>query len=551
VTTSSWARPARLWKGDADRVVALRHPTMRALVEACAGRDDPYLVCYSGGRKLATWSFRDFAAATRGMALWLHDLHRVRPGDRVMVATGNTDLTCVAYAALWSLGAISVLVNPAELDDFALSIAEDCAPSLLLTAAIPGGSGDALPCARMRLEPAMLEAWMRAGAVADWPEGPAPTPETPALIVYTSGTTGRSKGVVLDHGNLLINAEATRQAHAMDADHVHMGVLPLFHVNAMNFSFLSTLYAGSRLVLNRQFYLPEFWSIIAAEGAAVASLVPLLIQQLIDDPRALDRNAVPTCLRYVTSAAAPLSSLQLGRFRDRYGLRVQQSYGLSETVNFSLITPPDLDEATYRAVMLTEDRPASGAPVFGNDVDVVDDTGNLLGARAQGEIVVQGWNVMQGYWNAEPANAYAFRSGRFHTGDLGWWQEIGGRRFVYVTGRLKETIKRRGESVSLLEIDEVLQAAGEMGVAAVGFENRYAGEEIGLFVEGAEDPERAERLLTLCAGAMPASRRPRVVAFGPEISRTSTGKIQRGRMAAAFEAFAETDFDREARLSRT
>lgn len=535
--------PARLWRGEEGRVRSLIAPDMRSLVDARSAQPGIFLRCYSGGRRQAEWSFATFAAAARGFARRLADIHGVRAGDRVLVATGNTDATCVAYAALWSMGAISVLVNPAELDDFAGFVAEDCQPVLLLTARVPGGSGDGLGCPKLLVDDAVLADAASGGQGSAWPDGPAPDADTPALIVYTSGTTGRSKGVVLDHGNLLINAEATRRMHAMDAGHVHMGVLPLFHVNAMNFSFLSTLYAGSRLVLNRAFFLPEFWSVIEREGAQVASLVPLIIQQLLDDRRTIGAGQVPASLRYVTSAAAPLSSHQLRGFMDRYGLRVMQSYGLSETVNFSLITPPDLDDTTYARIMLDEDRPASGTPVFGNEVDAMDAEGGLLGPRREGELVVRGWNVMQGYWQAPEANAYAFRSGRFHTGDLGWWQEVDGRRFVYVTGRLKETVKRRGESVSLLEIDEVLQAEGEYGVAAVGFENRFAGEEIGLFAEGDADADRAERLLEICARRLPPGRRPRVVAFGPAISRTSTGKIQRARMSESFAEHRETNFD--------
>ena len=404
----------------------LLFPSFRAALGARRGDESIYLRAYSGGRRQADWKFADYERRVRAFARRLAVEFDVAPGDRILVGLANSGQALVVYGALLALGAVPVPVNPAEKAEFLDFVATDCAAvgiahDALLSAPIPE---------RLNFS---IEITDDLAAVADdgwaWDGLAEPALADPALIIYTSGTTGRSKGVVLDHGNLLINVEATRRLHDMAPGHVHMTVLPLFHVNAFCFSFLTPLYSGARLVLNRGFFLPDFWRIAETEGVNVVSAVPPVVRHLIDDRRDLGAEAVPASLRYFVSAAAPLSADDVARFRTRYGLRIAQAYGLSETVNFSLTVPPGVDDATYDAVMGATPRPSAGTAVFGNEVEIMGEDGNLLGEGAEGEIVIRGWNVMQGYHANPEGNAAAFAGGWFHTGDKGMWRTAGGCAF--------------------------------------------------------------------------------------------------------------------------
>jgi len=524
---------ARTYKGEADYGAHLTHDNFRELIDA---RNGGALFCahYSGARKIRDWSFAAFSNAARSLAHRLSDEFNVQPGDRVMVALGNRDAAIIAYAALWGMGATAVLINPAELGDFGVFVSETSGAWGVILA--PNQSEHA-PDGLFTLE---LDGKELVDTTApDWPHA-APARETPAVLIYTSGTTGRCKGVVLDQGNLLINAEATRRLHQLEPGAAHMCVLPMFHVNAMDFSFVTSLYAECKLVLNRSFYPSAFWDIARAENAEIVSMAPAAIRRLTEDKREIGKDVVPDSLRYVTSASAPLSRELLRIFMDRFGVPIHQAYGLSETVNFSLAIPGDIPDAAYRAALLDAERPSAGQAVFGNEITVTDDAGDPLPEGETGEVRIRGWNVMRGYDCAPEANADAFADGWFRTGDRGYWRDLEGRRFYFLAGRLKEIVKRHGQTISLLDIDEALGREGWRDVVAVGFPNTHAEEEIGLFVLGEESEAARQSLTSAFESALPSKRRPSVIVFGDAIPQTSTGKIQRRALIPKFEAYAES-----------
>jgi len=177
------------------------------------------------------------------------------------------------------------------------------------------------------------------------------------------------------------------------------------------------------------------------------------------------------------------------------------------------------------------------------------DRGEKVRAGWRGEIVIRGHNVMKGYYNNQEANLKAFEKGWFHSGDEGFFQQDEqGRKFFFITGRLKELIIRGGVNISPLEIDEVLnRIKGVRAAIAVGFENDWYGEEVGALVQlmpGAELTK--EDILKACAEKLPFSKQPKVVVFSDEIPVTSTGKYQRNKVKHLFEAWKSVQF-KEAR----
>jgi long-chain acyl-CoA synthetase len=193
--------------------------------------------------------------------------------------------------------------------------------------------------------------------------------------------------------------------------------------------------------------------------------------------------------------------------------------------------------------------PSIGVPLPCNEMAIWNDRGEKVRAGWRGEIVIRGHNVMKGYYNNQEANLKAFEKGWFHSGDEGFFQQDEqGRKFFFITGRLKELIIRGGVNISPLEIDEVLnRIKGVRAAIAVGFENDWYGEEVGALVQlmpGAELTK--EDILKACAEKLPFSKQPKVVVFSDEIPVTSTGKYQRNKVKHLFEAWKSVQF-KEAR----
>jgi acyl-CoA synthetase (AMP-forming)/AMP-acid ligase II len=185
-----------------------------------------------------------------------------------------------------------------------------------------------------------------------------------------------------------------------------------------------------------------------------------------------------------------------------------------------------------------EDRVSVGCPVFGNQVECLDETGRLLGEGETGEICVRGRNVMRGYLGNPEATAAAFAFGWLHTGDVGHWDRDGERRFFFITGRKKDIIKCHGRLVSIAEVERrVAPALPASPLAVVGFPNDLAGEELGLVLEVAETPGGEDAILRRLVEAIGERDAPKAVAFGVKLPVTSTGKVVRRELVHHFDRY--------------
>jgi long-chain acyl-CoA synthetase len=272
-------------------------------------------------------------------------------------------------------------------------------------------------------------------------------------------------------------------------------------------------------------------------------VVPQILQIL--GARAPSRRP-PACLRYFVTAAAPLRKNVLSGFTGATGVTVRQGYGLSECVNFATTVPGDIADTTYEEAMFGEKIPSIGTPLEGCDVFVRALRG---GGRAppgeEGEIVVTGETLMSGYWRNEPATRNAIVDGGLRTGDLGFYKVLDGRRFFFITGRIKEIIIRHGEKISPVAVEADLQELHAFGRFAVaGFENAAAGEEVGLYLQVEDPADRAgiARIVNAC----PPLSRPRLVMMGhQEIPATPTGKVKREVLGKRFASFSGHVFGKE------
>ena len=338
--------------------------------------------------------------------------------------------------------------------------------------------------------------------------------EDTAVILYTSGTTGRPKGAELTHANLIKNAEVfARDLLQISADDVIFGGLPLFHAFGQTCALNTAVAAGASLTMLPRFDPAQALRMLADHHATVFAGVPTMYGALLHVPDRGDYDV--SALRVCVSGGAAMPVEVLRQFEDAFGSIVLEGYGLSETSPVASFNHPD-----------RERKPGSiGTPIRGVEMRVVDEAGSPLPQGAVGEIAIRGHNIMKGYWNKPDATAEAISSdGWFHTGDLGRVDEDGN---YYIVDRKKDLIIRGGYNVYPREIEEVLYEHPAVAEAAViGVPDAELGEEVGAAVvikPGAT--VTPDELRSYVKAQVAAYKYPRRVWFIDALPKGATGKI--------------------------
>ncbi len=472
----------------------------------------------------------------------------LKSGDKIATISHNHWHTVIQYFAAWYCGLVVVPVNLGEDDARISYILENAEVKLALVRNEYANriktvlsNNEAISDIQLAACTERIESFSRA-------EGELPEATTDitseALIVFTSGTTGNPKGVVLTQRNLLEDARAISKWHNIDGGTKMMCVLPIHHVNGTVVTLITPFYAGGSSVLNRKFSAGDFFEAIDENHVHVVSVVPTLLQYLTHHYEQKEKPEIKQ-FRHIICGAGPLTVQTAQKFEELFGVPIIHGYGLSETTCYSSFLPTVQTEEEHNKWMRDFGYPSIGIPIRANYMDIQDEEGNSLPEGERGEIVVRGVNVMKGYFKNREANERAFKNGWFRTGDEGFIRRDEKERpYFFITGRLKELIIRGGVNLAPLEIDEVInQAPGVKAGIAVGFENDWYGEEVGAYVElmeGAEEDKQA--ILAYCQAKLPFSKAPKVVVFGNELPVTSTGKYQRLKVAHLFEEWKDVQF---------
>lgn len=524
----------------------------------------PFLIYYDDDRQRhCTYSYAEFGTVVQQVVRFLHDQVGLRRGDRLATILFNHDITVVLYFAAWSSGITVVPINveePTEKKRFILEHSEASAVCCWHSDVeeMKGLQRD-LPALRhvlvlsdhgvMEHKSPEARGETRQGPLARGHAFHAGSLEDEALIVYTSGTTGPPKGVVLTAENLLIDADAIAEWHHFAVNDRLMCVLPIHHVNGIVVTLLTPLYCKGSAVLNRKFKSATFWRRLHEEHVTCVSVVPTLLEFLLDAREDLSTYRLDRFKGFICGAG-PLMKETVTRFEDRFHFPILHGYGLSETTCYSCFLPDDLSRDEHRHWLRDYEFPSIGVPMRHNVMTILNDHGQLLPEMSRGEICIRGGTVCAGYFKRDDANEAAFKWGWFRSGDEGFYaRDKQGRPFFFISGRLKELIIRGGVNISPLEIDDVLKGHPLVQFAmAVPFEHRYYGEEIAAYVvprDGAAPPTEAE-LLAHCRRVLPFSKCPKVIVFGHEVPYTSTGKPKRlelkTRLASAFAAYRDHQF---------
>jgi fatty-acyl-CoA synthase len=472
-----------------------------------------------------TTSHAGFAFRVRRVAAALAALGVVS-GDRVTWTGGNHPSALETLYACGQLGAIWVPLNARLAAPEAEFVLTHSGASVVVHGRDHGELADAL---RDRL-PAVRH-WVAAEPPSDGGSGclpyeelladadPEPRDEPvalddPCLIMYTSGTTGRPKGAVLTHGNMTWNAVNQLLGFDLAQDERTLALAPLFHIGGLNGTVIPTLLRGGCAVLVRRFDPAETLAVIEGQRVNSFFAVPTMLDAMAREPGFPTRDL--SALRTIGAAGAPLPLPTLRTWLDR-GVTMQQAYGMTETAPGATV----LDSADAERKV-----GSAGKPVFFTDVRVLRPDGSQADPGEVGEIVIQGPNVMAGYWNEPEQTAAVIRDGWYHSGDAGSVDDEG---FLYVRDRYKDMIISGGENVypaevesALLELPEVLEAAvigvpdprwGEVGLAVV------------VPVPGTvPDPEALRSGLR---ARLAAFKVPTYVELADELPRTATGKVRK------------------------
>ncbi len=445
----------------------------------------------------------------------------VRPGDRVVLCMANCPEVGIAYAALWRAGAVATpvlfLLTEDELrhvlqDSGAVAIVTtpEFLPKILnvadgLPVVVVGGEGGTSTFAELEAGDEL--------ALVDR------TPEDLAALLYTGGTTGRSKGVALTHAGLDAAGAAGYAAAYRPGFRVGLLPLPLAHVYGLMVS-VTGLHAREpgESVLMRWFDPASFVALTAEHRVNQAALVPSMIQMLLTQP--LEEHDL-SCLERIGSGGAPLAVEVAHELERRIpGCEVREGYGCTETT--ALIAAQPIDERRLGSV---------GKAVGGIEIRITDPDGATLPAGQDGEICVRGPLVMSGYWQAPEATEQAIRDGWFHTGDVG---HLDDEDFLYVVDRIKDLIIRNGFNVYPRDVEDVLLAHPDVTAAAVvGRPDPKVGEEVVAFVSLSPGSTLTpDALIDFTKEHISGAKYPREVRIVDAIPLTSVLKTDRKALRA-------------------
>ncbi|MFB7912961.1 long-chain fatty acid--CoA ligase [Streptomyces sp. NPDC056061] len=443
----------------------------------------------------------------------------VRPGDRVAVLLPNTVDFLYAYYGALAAGATVVPVHGLLVADEVAYVLRHSGASVLIS------DGPLWPVAEAGARAAGVRAVRGVPTDGDALLAAEPAaPDATAVILYTSGTTGRPKGALLTHLNIMMNASVV--AHdllELRPDDVVLGCLPLFHSYGQTCAMNATLRAGATLVLMPRFTGSGALDLMAAEGVSVFMGVPTMYHALVEaaagNPAALIDATCRYRLRAAVSGGAALPVAVLERFEAAFATQVLEGYGLTETSPVATFNQPALGR-----------RPGTvGHPVWGVETGVADatveDSVVLLPDGEVGEVVVRGHNVFAGYLDDPAATAAAVVDGWFRTGDLGVRDEDG---FLRIVDRKKDLVIRGGFNIYPREVEEVLVRHPSVSeVAVIGVPDEVRGEEICAVVVRRADADAVteEDLITWSRDRLGRHKYPRIVRFAQSLPLGPTGKV--------------------------
>lgn len=491
-----------------------------ALIERMATErpDAPFLIDPESGQ---TWTYALLQQQTAALALHLRQLDLAH-GDRVCIAMNNGPLAVLSSLGVMRAGLVALPVDPGAGASQLRHILRHCDARAILVADERRAQIEPIAVElNVPVQPVELGMLAREEPDRHRLSLPPVSADDDALLMYTSGSTGLPKGVLLTQAEVLTRAAAGAAAHELSAADRLLCVLPLYHMNAWNMM-LAVVRSCSSMVVPPGFQVADYWQWVATWRCTWLSLAPTLVAQLLrwSEARETPPFADLRHVRFARCSSAPLSDTAHRAFEERFGILLVQGMGMTEAGQLFL-NPPDPRQRRIGSL---------GRPIA-IETKVVDDDGNEVDCGQTGALLVRGPGIMRGYYKDPEATKTALDAdGWLRTGDRVYRTSDG---YFFHAGRIKELIIKGGTNVAPRAVDEALESHPDVvQAAAVGVPDAILGEDIGAYVvlrAGARCSERG--LIDHCAGRLDEFRTPSWITFVDSLPTGPTGKVQRAQLA--------------------
>jgi long-chain acyl-CoA synthetase len=521
------------------------------LQSAAAGPDDPCIHYFE-----RTFSFREIHRMALGLSAALADMG-IEPGDRVIIVMQNIPQAVIAFVAVWMRRAVVVPLNPmytgrdlahyladsgARLvicqDDLypqrvQTAVADRLDVQVITTSALdllqPGAARPGQFASLEKLSLQQTRDFMELIEGAGYPPGEVlkPEPADLAYLVYTSGTTGPAKGALIRHRNAVHNAVVYEAACRLDRSEVVLGVAPFFHITGIVAHLAIAFHLGIPVVVFGRFDAGYTLRLIEKHRVTFTVAAITVYIALLNHPD-LKRFDL-TSFKKAYSGGAPVAPATVAKFRDAMDLNIYNVYGLTESCSPATITPLGLEGPVDEQSGAL----SVGLVVPGHEAWVVDldDPTIEMPPGEEGELLLRGPAITDGYWEKPAETANAIRNGRLHTGDVAKFDEQG---WCYIVDRKKDLINASGFKVWPREVEDVLsQHPGVKEAAVVGMPDAYRGETVKAFVALTDEYRgnvTSDELIGFCKQRLAAYKYPRVIELIDEVPKTLTGKYLRRKL---------------------
>jgi len=493
--------------------------TLRDVLAAHLARqpERSFLVAPETGREL---TYRELDRQARILARWLRAAGLER-GDKVGLYLHNGYQTALLFLGAMIGGYVVAPLNLLAQRSQLAYVLDHCDCKVLFTAReYEKQLAEALAEARRPIEIIVID--------VDAPElflekrillaeSEPLSADDPALLMYTSGTTGTPKGAVLSHRNLIAAARCVSAWHGLTAADRCLSSLPLYHINGQVIATVTPFVSGGSVIAPHRFGVSSWWDTCERYEATWINLVPTMVAYLLNAADAKRQYRFPR-VRFGRSASAPLPPEQHRAFEHTFGIPVIEAMGMTESASVVFANPQDPARRKYGS---------AGLPC-GIEAKVIDlESGRELEALASGEICLRGPNVMRSYYKQPELTATTLDAeGWLRSGDLGYRDADG---FYFISGRLKELIIKGGENIAPREIDEaLLKHPAVLEAAAVGIPDPNYGEDILVCVVRRPSSRVTEaELREFCLGKLGHYKTPKTFRFLEELPKGPSGKVQR------------------------
>ncbi len=464
-----------------------------------------------------SYTYSEMNRIVNGVARYLLDLGASK-GDRVAIYMANRPEWMMFYYGAARIGAVSVCVPGAYRKEEMKGVVNNSRCSILVTSASLSSQippSETTPSIRKTIyveDDEAFQSIMRGEKTAEPVVDSATTGDDPCSILYTGGTTGVPKGAVLTHRNLLYSAQNVAYHERLIPEDIGVNFLPLNHVFAQCHIMNTYFCSGATLVLFAGFDMDKVTAAVTERQVTRFYAVPTVFIRYLNNAGARERLK---SLRYVFSGGTSMPAEIVRQWVDSFGIPIHEAYGMTEAA--SCVTFNHLFRHKIGSI---------GMPAGVVEVKIVDCRGNGMKQGDQGEIVIRGPNVMQGYFEQPAENALALRDGWFYSGDIGAYDHEG---YLFIVDRIKDVIITGGENVYPKEVEDTLhkhKAVNECGV--VGFPDPEYGEAVTAFVAlkpGASVDEQT--LIAFCKERIARYKAPKKIHFVADLPKTPQGKILR------------------------